>query len=158
MRCKDFLSNNKKKEKVQVSTRNSSSNLPPGEQMNQCVPLAHYLACFAKQRTSGLRQRNKRSLGFWSLPDASSSEGTRTKTGQTASMTSPRWGESAAIRTAEGTGRKLRLSALPALHLDGLLSPGRPPARCELSRPPSRQTRCSAPTNGYMSHPTARLG
>lgn len=25
--------------------------------MNQCVPLAHYLACSAKQRTSGLRHR-----------------------------------------------------------------------------------------------------
>lgn len=67
MTCRDYLSNNKKK-KVQISIRNSFSNLPSGEQMNHCVPLAHYLACFAKQRTSGLRQRNKRSLGFCPFP------------------------------------------------------------------------------------------
>lgn len=44
--------------------------------MNQCVPLAHYLACFAKQRTSGLQQRIERCLGFRPFLMLSSSEGT----------------------------------------------------------------------------------
>lgn len=48
--------------------RNLFSDLPSGEQMNQCIPLAHYLACFAKQRTSGLRQQNQRSVGFCPFP------------------------------------------------------------------------------------------
>lgn len=48
------------------------SDLPSGEQMNQCVPLAHYLACSAKQHTSGLRQRIKHGPGSRPFPSLSS--------------------------------------------------------------------------------------
>lgn len=43
-------------------------DLPSSEQMNHRVPLAHYLARSAKQRTWGLRQRLKRGLGSRPLP------------------------------------------------------------------------------------------
>lgn len=94
-------------EKGSISVRNSFSDLPSGEQMNQCVPLAHYLACFAKQRSSGLRQRIERCLGFRPFLMLSSSEGTRTYTGRTASMVTQRRGESTVIQAAADTGRTL---------------------------------------------------
>lgn len=50
------------------------SDLPSSEQMNQCVPLAHYLALPARQRTSGLRQRVKHGLGSRLFPMLSSSK------------------------------------------------------------------------------------
>lgn len=57
-----------------LHARKRCSSLPSGQQMNQGVPLAHSLACFAKQRTSGLRRRDKRRPGSV-LPGASSSQG-----------------------------------------------------------------------------------
>lgn len=43
--------------------RNWHSDSPSSEQMNQRVPLAHYLARPAEQRASGLRQRVEHGLG-----------------------------------------------------------------------------------------------
>lgn len=75
--------------KNRISELNSLSHLPSSEQMNQCVPLAHYLACSAKQRTSGLRQRIKHGLGSGPVPLLSSNEWMCAQTGQTASMNEP---------------------------------------------------------------------
>lgn len=119
--------------------RNSFSNLPSGKQMNQCVPLAHYLAYFAKQRTSGCGSGTNAVSG--SVPSRSFFlRGDRTLTGQKASrMTQQGWGWRGA-RVYGDSDSSARWTKPPSPVFSCLFAPSRrkrllspPPARCELS-------------------------
>lgn len=101
--------------------------------MNQCVPLAHYLACFAKQRTSGLRQRIKRGLEFRPFPmffSCGDLHIDRTNGVDDDPAVGRVYGNSGC--SGHRTKTPSPCSQLPLSHRARILSPGRPPARREL--------------------------
>jgi len=104
--------------------------------MNQCVPLAHYLARTAKQRTSGCGTGSNAGSGP-SLPVAFCLREDAHVDEQTSSMMSQQQGESAVSQTAVGRHNpSLSLSACPGYpHTQKrVLSSTRPRQSCELTR------------------------